>query len=193
MEPPGRPDHQAGPMAGHRRQFPSIGRLVEREKQNAQARRVAIFGKQRVQAADPIRPCRDVGAHIGPAGGKEPAVGIASRAGMDLHHHAVLGRKTGHLGHHLPAEKLGVGSRKRTLQCLVEQGLLFRRRQICCKGCGHTVICRGRAELPEKGAPAPMRLDQAVPTRHVAPVISPNLTRLSRKPTASGSVTLSGL
>lgn len=42
---------------------------------------------------------------------------------MDLHHHAVLGGKSGHLGHHLAAEELGLLGGKRTLQRLVEQRL----------------------------------------------------------------------
>ena len=64
VKPPRWPNPQAGPMACHRRQSARIGGFVEREKNEAQLRRIANPVEQCVQTIHPIGGEGDIGAHV---------------------------------------------------------------------------------------------------------------------------------
>src|SRR3546814_4574899 len=55
---------------------------------------------------------------------------VAARAGMNLHHHAVLDAHRGEFGQHLGAEQLGIGRRPAPADDLREQRLGLGRRQV---------------------------------------------------------------
>ena len=105
VEPPRRPEPQRGVVAGQRRQLPRVGRLVEREHDQREARVVAEPLEQRPQVPRELRRDRDVGAHVGPEPLEERAVVVAERADVELHHQPVLDAHAGHLDEHVAANR----------------------------------------------------------------------------------------
>jgi hypothetical protein len=109
MEPPRRADHQAGPVAGHRRELAGISGFVEHEHDQAQVGLVAAARQQGLEAIHVIGGAGYIGTEIGAALGHQQRIGIAARAGVKLHDHAIFDRQQSHFGHHLGAEQLGIG------------------------------------------------------------------------------------
>ncbi len=77
---------------------------------------------------------------------------VAERAGVDLHHQAVVQAHAGHLGEHLGAEGLGLGRRGGAGHHRAEQGLGLDGRQVECGGGGMAVVGGGGAHRGEGGA-----------------------------------------
>ena len=66
VEPPWRAQFQARIMPGQRRQFPAVGRLVQREQNDRQPRLVAEAVQQGPQRVDITRRLGNVGSHVAP-------------------------------------------------------------------------------------------------------------------------------
>ncbi len=88
---------------------------------------------------------------------------IAERAGVDLHHQAIVDAHTCHLGQHLGAEQLGIGRARRSGHDAPEQRGGIRLVEIGGGGGRMAVIARCRAEPPEVVAPVAERREIAVP------------------------------
>jgi hypothetical protein len=113
VEPPGWPEPERGPVPCHRRKFPRIAGLVQREDDEAKARVVAHPVQQRVEPVDPVHRARDVGAHVRAEPVGKRAVGGARGAGVDLHDHAVFGRHLRHFDEHVTVVTGGLFARER--------------------------------------------------------------------------------
>ena len=147
-------------------------------------RRAHVIGPR----AECRRPCR------GRSGSEERLVVIAERAGMDLHHHAVLHAHGRHLGEHLGAEQFRIfrawhrptdTRRNRASAAALERSAVLR--------CRVAVIGGGRAIIAEEGAPV---ADAPQDSRSRWTCRTPSSRRSARgsarNPSNSGSTTGSG-
>ena len=122
-------------MASERRELTRIAALVEREEDQRQTRVIPEDVEQRFQGTDIIRAGRDVGALVASVCIEQPAVVVAKRARMDLHHQAVIDAHARHLGQHLGPEEFGIGGIGLAVDHPAEQGSRFVWRKVGgCRG-----------------------------------------------------------
>src|SRR3546814_3003505 len=77
-------------MAGERCELARIGRFVEREEDDRQPRLGPEAVEQRLQRLDIVGAHRNVAALVAAMAFEQLVIMVAARAGMNLHHHAVL-------------------------------------------------------------------------------------------------------
>ncbi len=167
MEPPRRPDLQRRIVPGERSQFARVGRLVEREQDARELRRITDAGEQRPQRVHVVRAHRNVGALVAAEALEHRRIVIAEAAWVDLHDEAVVDAHPCHFRQHLSAERFRFVRGDRARQRAIEQPLAGRGVEVQRARRRVAVIGRCRAHRLEICPPNAMRREVAAPRRGV--------------------------
>jgi hypothetical protein len=163
VEPPRRAELERRIVTGERREFAAVHRLIEREQDDAERLAVAKAIKQRSQRLHVLGPLRNVRALVATECFEQPAIVIAKRARMNLHHQAIVDAHLGHLDQHGGAEQLGIRGGEFAAGHALEQTFRFRFVEIR-GGRGRMAVIRRRcARLREVRATLAMRIQIALP------------------------------
>src|SRR5690606_28031009 len=167
VKPPGWTEFEYWVMPRQGRKLTTVRALVEREENDAEPLLVAESIQQRLERVNVVDGYRDIRTGVTSERLKQPRVVIPERAGMNLHHEAVVETHPRHLQKHLPPEQLRIRRIGPAARHARKEPFAFARRKIGRAGRGVAVVrCRG-AGFPELGAPNAMRLEVAVPCMHI--------------------------
>ena len=106
-------------MTGKRCQLARIRGLIQREQNHRQIPLIAETVEQRFEGLHIIGGGGNIRAHVAAKLVHNHMIVIAHRAGMDLHHQAVIERHAGHFGEHLRPKQFGFRRTDRSLADLV--------------------------------------------------------------------------
>ncbi len=154
-------------MPGQRRQFPRVGRLVQREQDEGKPSLVAVAIEQRPQCVNVFDRRRNIRALVAPELPEDSLVMVPNAARVKLHDEPVLNAHPGHLGQHLRAKELRI--RRACTAAVYPRIKLLRlaRGKVCRLGAWMAVIGRRRTHLLEEHTPLPQCRQIARPGRNI--------------------------